>query len=66
VVGIVVIARGEGIKAARKTINGRVEAKVVIVRKDDVEVSVELSGSEFAETFRYESDADEVGLCALE
>lgn len=41
--GVVIIARGEGIEAAGKTVNGRVEVEVVIVGKDDVEVSVELS-----------------------
>lgn len=38
--GIIIIAGGESIKTASKTVDGRVEVEVVIVGEDDVEVPV--------------------------
>lgn len=64
--GIVIVARGEGIKATGKSVNGRVEVEVVIVRKDDVEVSVELSRGELVEVARDESKAYQIALGALD
>lgn len=59
---IVIIARGECIKAASKTVNRRVKAEVVIVGKDDVEVLVELGRGEFMEVLRDESEAYQIAL----
>lgn len=60
--GVVITARGEGIKTTGKTVNGRVEAEVVIVGKDDVEVFVELSRGELMEVARDESEAYQIAL----
>jgi hypothetical protein len=65
VFGIVIIARGESIKTAGKTVNGRVKVEVVIVGKDDVKVSVELGRGEFVEVARHKSEAYQIALGAL-
>lgn len=54
---VVVIARCEGLEAAGKTVNGGVEAEVVVVWEDNVEIAIELCRSEFAAAFRYEGKA---------
>jgi len=46
-VRIVVVARDEGIEAAGEPIYGRVEGRVIFVRENDVEISIELRGREF-------------------
>lgn len=60
--GVVIIARGERIKAAGKTVDRRVEAEVVIIGKDDVEVFIELSRGEFMEVTRDDSEAYQIAL----
>jgi hypothetical protein len=62
VFGIIIIARGERIKTAGKTINRGIKTEVVIVGKDDVEVLVELGRGEFMEVARDESKADQIAL----
>jgi hypothetical protein len=62
VFGIIIIARGERIKTAGKTINRGIKTEVVIVGKDDVEVLVELGRGEFMEVLRDESEAYQIAL----
>jgi hypothetical protein len=59
---IVIIARGERIKTAGKTVDRRVKAEVVIVGKYDVEVFVELGRGEFMKVSRDESEAYQIAL----
>lgn len=40
--GIVVFAGGEGVKATCQSINRRVEIHIVIIGENDVEVSIQL------------------------
>lgn len=59
---IVIIARGERIETAGKTVNRRVKAEVVIIGKDDVEVLIELGRGKFVEVSRDESEAYQIAL----
>ncbi len=63
--GIVVVACDKGVKPAGKAINRRVECRVIFIGEDDVELSIKLGGSEVAEVFGYEREADDVALRAV-
>lgn len=64
--GIIIIAGGESIKTAGKTVDGRVEVEVVIVGEDDVEVPVQLGRGEFVEMAGDESKTYQIALGALD
>lgn len=63
--GVVILASSKGIETPGETIDGRIEAKIVIIGKDDVKVPVQYGRSKVMKMFGDEGDADEVGLRAL-
>lgn len=64
-VGIVVVTRRQGIKSASEAVNGRLEAEIVIIRKDDVEVSIKLTGGKSTHMFGDKCEAYQVCLGTL-
>lgn len=63
--GIVVIACGEGIETTSKPIDGRFEADIIVVGEYDVEAPIQLGRCERVEVLGDEGKADEIGLGAL-
>jgi hypothetical protein len=65
VLGVVVVTGGKGVETASQAIDGRVEIEVVIIGKDDVEVSVEQGGGELVKVPGDEGQTDEIALGAM-
>ncbi len=63
--GVIILASSEGIETPSETVDGGIEAKIVIIGEDDVKVPVQDSRSKVMEMSGDEGDADEVGLRAL-
>lgn len=63
--GVVILASSKCIETPGETVDGRIEAKVVIIGEDDVKVPVQDGRSKVMKIFGDEGDADEVGLRAL-
>lgn len=62
---IVVVACDKGIEAAREAVDGRVVAGFLVVGEDDVEVAVQLGGSQVAEVLGDEGETDEFNWFTL-
>jgi hypothetical protein len=60
--GIVVVAGGEGVEAAGEAVDGRFQIEIIVVGEDDVEVSVEQCRGELVEVSRDQGKTDEVAL----
>lgn len=61
VLGMVVVARGEGLQAGGQTVE-RVIGGVVVVGEDDLEATIEFGSSKLAEVLVGEGQTDEVRL----
>lgn len=63
--GIVVLARGEGVKATCEAIDGRLESDIVVIWEENVEAAVELSRGEVVEVPGDERATYQIRLRAL-
>lgn len=66
VLGVVVFARNECVEPAGQPIDRGIEVWILFIGEDDVEVAVQLGGSELSEVLGYEGEAYQVGLGALQ
>lgn len=52
--GVVVFTSGKCIEAASQAINRGIKVDVIVIREDDVEVAIELSGGQLMESLRHQ------------
>lgn len=62
---IVIIAGDEGLQTARQPVYWRIEGGVVLIGKDNVEISIQLGCGQGSEVFGDERQADKLWLMAL-
>lgn len=63
---VVIVARNEGLESSRQPVDGRVVRGVILVRKDDMKVAIELGGGKVAKVSGNERQADQISLRALQ
>lgn len=62
---VVIVTRDECLQSACQTIYWRVEGGIVLVGKNNVEIAIQLGGSQRSEVVGYERQADKFWLMAL-
>lgn len=62
---VVVVARNESLQPSSQPVDRRVVRGVILVGKDNVEVAIQLGGSEVLKVLGNERQADQIRLGAL-
>lgn len=65
VLSIVVVASHKSVETAGQAVYGRVVFGVIFVWEDNMEIAIELGGSEFSAVSRHEGKAYQIGLGAV-